>query len=382
MNLQEFIEKNIEETKFSQSIPDPTQVTKEEQELIQKKTPPLSPELMSAMEAANTAFQASDIGKLLADKALEMSPSQVSATISEVSNIPEIQELAKIANGPDIFTAETLGDGTIIKEIIEEYAPQSILIQFCATAEIIAAGGTVYIGFALNISDTNQSSLYVGGSIGVGAGVITAAGQGVGITSNTYANMTGACVGIDGGGANVLGLLFDASIGVSLPDLHIIPSSWTVVAYLLEGEGGGAEVYGGFTLKLFDQSLPNIYQPSAAYSVNVYSIECIKRKDTSGHDEIYIEVELESQQSQTFRYPLWDHYSIEQGETWDVGFSINFNSNFKLTLYESDDIIHSWTVNNGGIPAPGGTSILNFSQDGTFTNDIDYNITIQNPASV
>lgn len=337
-----------------------------------------------ALKAAHDAFAASDVGIMLSAEAFEMSPAKVMQTLPKIREIPEIEALAKLARQPTLmFATEDSPIKEWVKEFVEEHAPQSVLIQFCATADIVAVSGTVYIGFALNLTDLNQASLYVGGGVGVGPGALVAAGQGVGLTGNAYSGMTGACVGVDGGGAYVAGGLIDVSVGINAPYFpvvtHINLAGWTGVAYFLEGAGGGAEGYVGFTLKLVDESLPNMVQPDADNYLVIYSIDCIKRNDTSGKDEITFDVAIDGNYYTKYQYPMWDHYSIAEGGVWDVGYGVKFNNSFVLTLYESGEEITNWTVTTANLTTPSGYSYLEYSVSGVFVNDVDYKITLYTP---
>lgn len=382
-DLKAFIKDRLDDADLIKSLPDAHAFNNIKASEVQQRLPQLHPEVIEAIESARDAFCTSVVGKMLAQNAMNMTPTEVMQQVEEIIKLPEIQGLAKIAQRPNVFNDEVLGDGTIIKEIIDQYIPKSLLIQFCATAEVVAVGATVYTGFALDLQNLNTASLYVGGSVGVGVGAIVAAGQGVGLTSNAYSKVTGACVGADASIADGGGLLIDGSIALSIPYIpvwdHVDISSWTLVAYFLEGAGGGVETYGGFTLKLIDETLPNTYQAPADNSIDVYSVQCIKGQDHNSHDEIHLSVTIDDQSLTTFRYPLWDHFSIEEGETWDVGFTINFNTSFKLSLYEGNDLINTWSITKDEIAMPGQFVTKSFSQSGAFVNDIDYNVSLYTP---
>lgn len=385
-NLKAYIKASLEDSDFIKSLPDTQAFENIEAKEVLKTLPSLRPKVIESINAARDAFCKSETGVLLAQNAMNMTPQEIMEQVQNIIALPEIQNLAKVAHESNVFSDETLGDGSIIKEIIDEYVPKSLLIQFCATAEVFVVGATIYTGFALDLSDLNTASLYVGGAIGGGAGELAAAGQGVGLTSNSYSKMTGACLGGDAGIAEGGGVLIDGSVGISMPYIPIITnidlSSWSLVLYFLEGEGGGAEAYGGFTLKVIDQNLPNTIQAPAANSIDIYSVQCIKGQDHNSHDEIHMTVTIDGNSQKVFRYPLWDHYSIEEGETWDVGFTINFDSNFTLNIYESDSLMKSWSVSNTEIAAPGEFVTKTFEQSGAFVNDIDYNISLYTPPLV
>lgn len=346
----------------------------------------LRPEVVEAIEAAARAFRESAVGQELAADALQQSPQQVLARVPEVTALPEIQHLAALARG-DVFAAQDVGDGTIIKELMAEYAPQSVLIQFVGMGEIVV-GVSGYIGFALDLIDLNNAVLYAGGAVSVGADAIFATGQGVGLTANPNSGMTGFGAGVDAGGVYVVGGLLDFSLGLSAPYVplqnHLIPSQWTAVGYALEGIGASVDAYVSFTLQLINENLPDMIQPPAANSTTVYSITCDKTQD-SGKDELYFTVQVDTEPAKVFRYPLWDYFSIGEGKTWDVGFTINFDSSFTLTLYNSntgsDEEICQWQVSSSGIPQAGGykTKDYDTGSGGLFHNNIHYEVLLYTP---
>lgn len=387
--LRDVIRQRIDAANLTESLPTKEQLATVSQQQIRQKMPQLDPRVVAAMSAATQAVHASDAGRDFASGILDMTPQQVLARAADIAKLREIQHLAALARGDNVFASEELGDGTIIKELMAKYAPRSLLSQFAAILEL-GWGFTVYIGIAFDLDDFNSAVIYVGGGISFGISGIMAAGEGVGLTSNQNSGMTGFCAGVDAGGVvGPAGLLLDGSLGVSFPYWPVLanlqPSKWTAVVYLLEGGGASADVYGGFTLQIINENLPDIVQPAAAHQTSVYSITCFKNQDASGKDEIYFTVSVDSAPGKVFRYPLWDYFSIGEGKTWVVGFTINFESSFTITLCNADTVsdqtINSWTVEASDIPTSGNTKNLVYDtgSGGLFHNDIHYEIALFTP---
>lgn len=396
LTLKDVIRRRLEASDFPEALPSPQEFSKFQKTEFESEFPPLSDTILNALEKATRALQNSKVGKKLAERALDMKPQEVLDLAGEVARIPEIQRVAALARQSDVFASATLGDGTVIKEIISKYAPQSLIVNFSAMADVVL-GATVYIGFAMDLADFSQDefervTIFIGGSIGVGTDAIFATGQGVGLSANTYSDMTGACVGADIGGAYIAGALVDGSIGISAPFIpvltHLKPSQWTVVVYLLEGIGGGAGVYGGFTLQIINRSLPDIVQPPAAHSTTISSIKCHNTQDSTGSDELYFQVTIDDQHQKIYRYPLWDYFSIDENSSWDVGFTINFNSKFDLTLLNNEtsgvNTIHTFSVTSNEIPSGGNSTTLVYDNGSgsVFHNRVHYEVKLYTPHPV
>ncbi len=385
--LQEIIRRRIEAANIAQARPTAEQLADVSPQQLREKAPQLAPHVISAMDAAARALHTSDVGKEINSRILDMTPQQVLARAADIANLPEIQNLATLARRDDVFAADELGDGTIIKELMAKYAPRSLLSQFAAMVDF-GAGATIYIGVALDLTDFNSAVIYVGGGIGIGLSGIAAVGEGVGLTSNPNSGMTGFCAGVDAGGTVAVGALLDVSLGLSFPYWpgiqNLQPSKWTAVVYLLGGVGASVDVYAGFTLQIINENLPDVVQPAAANCTTVYSITCDMTQD-SGKDEIYFKVSVDTSPGKTFRYPLWDYFSIGQGKTWVVGFTINFESTFTITLYNADvagdQTIHGWNVSAADIPTSGNTKNLVYDtgSGGLFHNNIHYEIALFTP---
>lgn len=389
--LKDLIRRRLDESDFPEALPPAEEFANLQKPEVQSKFPQLNDAVLAALETATRALRDSDVGKKLAERALDMKPQEVLDLAGEVARMPEMQRVAALARQSDVFASDTLGDGTIIKEIIAKYAPQSLVVNFSGMADF-GFGGTAYIGFAFDLDEFDRVAIFIGGSVGVGVDAIFAIGQGVGLSANAYSDMTGACLGADIGAAFLGGALLDGSLGLSVPFVpirtHLKLSQWTGLVYLIEGIGAGFEVYGGFTLQIINRSLPDIVQPTAAHSTTVSSITCYNTQDSTGNDELYFEVTIDDKPGKIYRYPLWDYFSIDEGGTWDIGFTINFDSSFKLTLFNSEtagaNTIYTFNVTSSGIPSKGGSTTLVYDNDsgGVFHNRVHYGVALYTPPSV
>lgn len=76
------------------------------------------------------------------------------------------------------------------------------------------------------------------------------------------------------------------------------------------------------------------------------------------------------------------------GGTWNIGFTINFDSSFKLTLFNSEtagaNTIHTFNVTSSNIPSKGGSTTLvhDNGSGGVFHNRVHYDVALYTPPSV
>lgn len=284
--------------------------------------------------------------------------------------------------------SETRDEGTIIEDLITKYAPQSLIVNFSALLDL-GIGATGYMGFALDLDDMDKCSVIIGGAVGIGLSAIIGTGQGVGLSANMYSGMTGTCLGASAGAAAAAGILVDGSIGYSVPYYPIIlnvhPDQWTVVVYVLEGVGEDIGVYIGFTLVVLNTTMPDVIQPRGTNSTTISSITCLNTQDSIGKDELYFEVKTDIEENETYRYPLWDYFSINEDASWKVGFTINFNDRFKLTLYNNEtsgaNTIHTFEVSADAIPSSGSAKKLHYDNEktGMFENRVIYDVELYTP---
>jgi len=390
VTLENLIRQRLERSEFPEALPSREQLATVSKEEYQAELPPLNDEILLALKKADQAFRASSLSRTLADNAAGMTPSEVLALGKEVAKIPEIAHAMEIAAQGNVFETGAVLDGSLIKKLIAKYAPKSFVVNFAAMADFIA-GVTVYVGFAFNLTDQNNYSIYIGGSVGVGEDALFAIGQGIGLSSNAYTSMTGGCVGADVGVSGGVGLLVDFSVGMNAPywplAQNVSPSQWTFLVYALEGIGGGFDVYGGFTLTIVNDTLPDMVQPPAANSTTVNLIKCFNTVD-AGSDEIYFTVHLDDQPAKIFRYPLWDYFAIGENGTWNIGFTVNFDSTFTLTLYNSDPagehVITTFDIDLNDVPPPGEFNTLTYDtgSGGLFHNNIHYELKLFTPDPV
>lgn len=388
VTMREIIQRRLEASEFPERLPSVEEGTDVDKDTVQSKFPPLSEEMIAALAAAARALRASDVGKVLASRALDMTPQEILRLAADVSRLPEMRQAVALAKGPDVFASEKLGDDITVKELITEYAPQSLVINFSALLDL-GVGLTGYIGFAIDLDNMDKCSIIIGGAVGVGLSAIIGTGQGVGLSANMYSDMTGTCLGASAGAAAAAGVLIDGSIGYSVPYLPVIPNvhpnQWTVIVYALEGAGEDIGVYVGFTLVVINTTMPDIIQPPGANSTTISSITCLNTEDTVGKDELYFQVKTDIEENETYRYPLWDYFSINEDTSWNIGFTINFNNCFKLTLYNNEtsgaNTIHTFEVSADAIPAPGNTKTLHFDngETGMFENRVIYDVELYTP---
>ncbi|WP_257558499.1 hypothetical protein [Sphingobium sp. CFD-2] len=381
--LKDIIKNRLDAADIPQSLPPAEQFSERDRAEVRAAFPPMDPQIVSALEAAARALHESHAGQELARRALDMTPREVLALAGDVARIPEIRHVAELAKRPGVFAASRVEGGGKIKDLVSNYAPQSLIVNFCFMGDAFV-GVTGFVGFAYDLDDFNRYSLFIGGSIGIGVDAVVAAGQGVGLSANAYSDMTGACVGADIGGAAGAGLLLDGSIGYSPVARTYHPDQWTGIVYFLEGAGAGVEFYFGYTLLLVNQSLPDIFQPRGASRTTISRIACERAEDAIGKDELYFEVTTDVSPGRTYRYPLWDYFSIEEGKSWDVGFTINFNAQFEVTLYNAEtngaNKITSFTVTSQDIPGQGSSKRLEYDNgSGMFHNHVHYLVDLYTP---
>lgn len=354
----------------------------------QSRLPRLSKESQSATKEAAEAFNASEAKQKLDRNAPNMTLDEIRSIGQEIAKIPEIQRASELAKRPELFDANSIEDPSRIEDFFETYGPHCIVVNVGLNIDVVV-GCSAFLGFAYDLEDMTNMTIYTGLTFSVGGDADIAAGTGVGYTGIRYNEMTGRCVGFTVADEEILGALLDVSIGItgSKPDLAFDLSQWTIVIYAMVGIGGGIDGYFGVTKAITTVEIPNIVQAPAKNGTIIRSITCLKREDQTDNDELYFKVIIDREdgdtedeiEAKTYRYPLWDYFSINENGTWYPGFTVNFNKKFELVLYDSestsDDRLCSFTVTPEDLPSVGQITELNYDNDpGAIGNHVQYRV--------
>lgn len=113
-------------------------------------------------------------------------------------------------------------------------------------------------------------------------------------------------------------------------------------------DGGGVQE--SYTFILSDGNiLPPIYQPDASHFLILTKLKCVNISGGDGDkNEVYFKFTPNG--GATYPYPSWDYFSMAEGDIWNCGRSVKFNSSVYVEIYDtddtsSDDLLVSGTIN-------------------------------------
>ena len=346
MTLQELITmQGTEIAKNASPMPQENGPTAEE---LQSQIPRPTPAFAEVLAAADRAFHASDVGLAL-QNAASMTMAELDALAPKVLEIPEMRAAYEMASLHTSYELSFDPDGKIIKTLINDYAPQTFLRAFTGSVEFLA-GITGVVGFAYDLANNDLSTVYVSVCFDLGAEGGASIGGGIGLTASAYDQLNGVCLGATATVNDVFGLQGDVSAGWQRGLWNLNLQSWACSVYLVAGIEDGGSVYGGFSYILKNDDMPVVEQPNGRNIIDIKSVSC-GHKQSSGSDHIYFEVTTDANDySPSYKYPLWDHFSIDETKhdddlpAWMVGYIVKFNTECKITLYCNGDKLNTWTV--------------------------------------
>jgi len=332
---------------------------------LKSKVPP---EILAEISQALAAYKSSSEGQAFLAAVPNMSESQLIEGLGAMVRHAAFGKTLSMVASPQNFDLT----------LPEVFGSFTITIGFDFGFGFGLAAG---LGYAVDPTDLSKFSLVIWGRAEIKGGEDIEIIAEAGLTAAAPQDQTGPMVGISGDVATPIGgvagsIACGTDLSFSLDPVDLDFSNWAVSVGGAAGEGGDISVFGNYTWVFATETVPPIGQPDAPNYVRLASIQCIKRNDTSDHDEITVGVKIDGA-GDTYIFPTWKHYSIAEGETWYPGMVIRMDSDFKITLYESDESLDSWTVNYSDVTGNGGSFSVNINNSGVFTNDLHYVLTFK-----
>ncbi|MEP5154753.1 hypothetical protein [Planktotalea sp.] len=310
------------------------------------QVPRLTSKLASLLRAAQIAFAQSDVAARLAETG-DKPVDAAMALAPEVLAIPEMRAFFDAARQPEMMRSSSeLSTPTIL--------PQSILVPFYFILDVAEAGVVPFAGFAFDLtSDDGNVNFYAGLNVLVGEDITVAAGYGIGLTAMSYNHMTGASVGLSADFVKGEGYYIEGSVGWSLLPPYAKISQWAIVVGDATGVGGGGDAFGGFTISLFDMSMPPMVQPDGPNIIDVRKFDAIQTKNDNGSDSLHFDVKFsdEDNNDYEFRYPMWDHRDVQKGDIWEVGYTVKFWDTVTIELKTGGGKLAEWTIDASELTA-------------------------------
>ncbi|MET6998242.1 hypothetical protein [Chitinophaga defluvii] len=236
-------------------------------------------------------------------------------------------------------------------------------------AELII-GFSATIGIAVGVGNAKgvQSAEFLTVSLEVGVQAGAMVGVQFGLWTNAPADLGGKLTGteID------LGIELEASAALYYTLKEGIKGATLMIGIGLEEGIAEVECY---TFILGDQGvdpyLKPVVQPRKNNFLIIESLKCVHpSNDGAGNEnEIYFIFQPDPADGGTaYPYPTYDYFSMKEGDTWQCGRSVWFNSNVAVTVYDEDypsddDVVGTFSIS---------LSQLKLGQTVTFKSTKDY----------
>ncbi|WP_119080663.1 hypothetical protein [Chitinophaga alhagiae] len=258
----------------------------------------------------------------------------------ENMELPELQ--AYVAGLPDkpVFSK-------LIKWIRSLDLPDSSFsIGLTVEAELII-GFTATLGVAVGIGNSAgvQSCEFLSVSLeaGVQAGVL--AGVQFGLWNQAPANL--------GGNANGIELDLGADIEFSGALYFNLSGLRGVTLTVGVGVEDGIALVETYTFILGDQGvdpyIKPVVQPRKSNFLIIESLKCVHPSNDGAGDENEVYFIFQADGDTAYPYPTYDYFSMKEGDTWNCGRSVWFNSSVAVTVYDEDgtsddDVVGTFSI--------------------------------------
>lgn len=252
---------------------------------------------------------------------------------------------------------------------------KSFTIGINFEAEVIL-GFSGTLGFAVGIGESSGvegvSFLSLGLDEGIEAGAI--AGVQFGLWTPSPSDMGGWSFGGE--------LIVDDVAGVAIGAYWSLEGDF-LGATLTTGVGAddGGELKESYTFLLTHGSLgiPPMYQPRKSHFLILTKLECVNISGGDGdHNEVFFTFQPDS--GTVYPYPTWDYFAMAEGDTWNCGRSVWFDSSVAVKIYDSDGTTSNDLLASGTISLSDLQSTNPKTYDWTTKNGLDereYKITAQ-----
>lgn len=290
------------------------------------------------------------------------------------------RELAAVEN-MDLPAVRTYVAGILDKPVFAK------LISLLRSLDLPASSFSVGLNFEIELIIGFSCTIGVAIGVGNSKGVQTAEFLSVALDEGIQAGaMTGVQFGLwnsapaDLGGYSwgteiELGLDVELSGGVYYTREGISGVTLTIGVGLEEGI---AEIE-CYTFILGDQGvdpyIKPVVQPRKSNFLIIESLKCVHPSNDGAGDENEIYFVFQADGDTAYPYPTYDYFSMKEGETWQCGRSVWFNSSVAVTVYDEDtspsddDVVGAFSIN---------LSQLKLGQSITFKSTKDYSSGLDN----
>lgn len=291
------------------------------------------------------------------------------------SNSPEgKKELAAVENmdlaAVRVYVAGIL-DKPVFAKLISllkslDLPASSFSIGLGFEAELII-GFSATIGIAIGVGNAKgvQSAEFLMVSLEVGVQAGAMVGVQFGLWTNAPADLGGKLTGteID------LGFEAEASGALYYTLKEGIKGATLTIGIGLEEGIAEIECY---TFILGDQGvdpyIKPVVQPRKNNFLIIESLKCVHPSNDGAGDENEIYFIFQADGDTAYHYPTYDYFSMKEGDTWQCGRSVWFDSNVAVTVYDEDypsddDVVGTFSI---------GLSQLKLGQVVTFKSTKDY----------
>ena len=278
-------------------------------------------QIIDAAAKAWNAYRESPEGKVFLKRLPTMQLNEARLSVQELAGGPVfkvVQELLKIVNS-DHFPIKSFSFG--------------LNVQF----EFLL-GFNVTIGAAVGAGDSSSAEgatfLSLGVTEGAEAGVLI--GAQFGLWRNTPQNLGGWSYGaeliVEDGTGIVVSAMFSKKGSENPANLQGI----TVDIPFGIDDGVAVEETYTFILGSSDGYLRPAYQPRKSHFLILTQLRCDNIAGGDGsHNEIYFTFQADG--DTLYHYPTYDYFAMAEGDSWDCGRSVMFDSSIVITLWDEDD---------------------------------------------
>ncbi|WP_423736020.1 hypothetical protein [Chitinophaga caseinilytica] len=238
----------------------------------------------------------------------------------------------------------------------------TIGLSFEAEA-VIGISGTIGVAVGVGNSNGMQAAEFLAMSVEVGLQVGIMVGVQFGLWDRSPENLEGnrwgfeidlgfeaemsAGVYMDDDGFSGLAVTIGIGVedGIAIVDCYI---------YILGGQGA-------------DPYLKPVVQPRKNNLLIIESLKCVHPSNDGGGNENEVYFIFQADGDTKYPYPTYDYFSMKEGDTWQCGRSVWFNSSVAVTVYDEDgtsgnDVVGTFSI---GLPLELGKSV-------TFKSTKDY----------
>jgi hypothetical protein len=249
------------------------------------------------------------------------------------SNLYKIQQKIKSIMDSPAFK--------ILKKLLDDSGLDkgSFSIGLNIEAELII-GFSATIGIAIGVGNNKGVASAEFLSIAIDEGIDEGALAGVqfGVWTNAPSDLGGFSLATE--------IDFGIGLEIAVKAVYTAIEKEELLGYTVEvgaGEEDGVDEQESYTFIFGEQDNPDrsyfkpTYQPRKSNFLIVKSIKCdnIQSDGAGDENEVYFTFQADNEGT-TYFYPTYDRFAMKEGDTWNCGRSIWFNSSIKINLYDQD----------------------------------------------